>query len=106
MKARYCPCLGVKRDRESFDIGFVCALGFGGTAMNVRYRVELNQEERDQLTRMLSGGRHAARKLKRAQILLAADACQRRRENASARRSKSPAGTSARRPRRGSVAAE
>ena len=39
-----------------------------------RYRVELSQEERDQLRRMLSGGRHPARKLKRAQILLAADA--------------------------------
>src|SRR5690349_7619840 len=74
MKARYCPCLGVKRDRESFDIGFVCALGVGGTVMNVRYRVELHQEERDQLARMLSGGKHAARKVKRAQILLAADA--------------------------------
>jgi transposase len=42
--------------------------------MNVRYRVELNQGERDQLTALLSGGKHAARKLKRAQILLAADA--------------------------------
>src|SRR5260370_9403183 len=42
--------------------------------MNVRYRVELNQDERDQLTAVLSGGKHAARKLKRAQILLAADA--------------------------------
>jgi len=42
--------------------------------MNVRYRVELSQAERDQLTDMLSGGKHAARKLKRAQILLAADA--------------------------------
>lgn len=42
--------------------------------MNVRYRVELNQEERDQLGKMLSGGKHAARRLKRAQILLAADA--------------------------------
>ena len=41
--------------------------------MNVRYRVELSQAERDQLTEMLRGGRHAARKLKRAQILLAAD---------------------------------
>ena len=40
--------------------------------MNVRYRVELSQAERDQLTEMLSGGKHAARKLKRAQILLAA----------------------------------
>src|ERR1700688_4547253 len=33
--------------------------------MNIRYRVEL--------TALLSGGRHAARRLKRAQILLAAD---------------------------------
>jgi transposase len=42
--------------------------------MNIRYRVELNEAERAQLTAMLSGGRHAVRKLKRAQILLAADA--------------------------------
>ena len=42
--------------------------------MNVRYRVELSQAERCELTTMLSGGKHAARKLKRAQILLAADA--------------------------------
>jgi transposase len=42
--------------------------------MNVRYRIELSQAERDALTTMLSGGKHAARKLKRAQILLAADA--------------------------------
>src|SRR5271169_2863771 len=42
--------------------------------MNVRYRVELNQAERGELTALLSGGKHAARKLKRAQILLAADA--------------------------------
>jgi transposase len=42
--------------------------------MNVRYRVELIQSEREQLTALLSGGKQAARKLKRAQILLAADA--------------------------------
>jgi hypothetical protein len=42
--------------------------------MNVRYRVELNQAERSELTAMLSGGKRAARKLKRAQILLATDA--------------------------------
>jgi len=41
--------------------------------MNVRYRVELSEVERDQLRALLSGGKHAARKLKRAQILLAAD---------------------------------
>ena len=42
--------------------------------MNVRYRVELSQAEREELRALLSGGMHAARKLKRAQILLAADA--------------------------------
>jgi len=42
--------------------------------MNVRYRVELSQAERCELTEMLSGGKHAVRKLKQAQILLAADA--------------------------------
>lgn len=42
--------------------------------MNVRYRVELSQSEREHLRTLLSGGKHAVRKLKRAQILLAADA--------------------------------
>src|SRR5258708_24541807 len=42
--------------------------------MYVRYRVELSQAERSELTSLLSRGKHAARKLKRAQILLAADA--------------------------------
>jgi hypothetical protein len=42
--------------------------------MNVRYRVELSQAEREELTGLLSGGKHSVRKLKRAQILLAADA--------------------------------
>jgi transposase len=42
--------------------------------MNIRYRVELSEAERRGLQAMLGGGKHAARKLKRAQILLAADA--------------------------------
>jgi transposase len=42
--------------------------------MNVRYRVDLSQAERDELKALLSGGQCAVRKLKRAQILLAADA--------------------------------
>jgi transposase len=42
--------------------------------MNIRYRVELSQDEHHQLTGLLSGGKHPARKIKRAQILLAADA--------------------------------
>ena len=45
-----------------------------GLAMNVRYRVELSHTERDELTALLAGGKHSARKLKRAQILLAAHA--------------------------------
>jgi transposase len=42
--------------------------------MNLRYRVELDQAEQTALTAMLSGGKHPVRKLKRAQILLAAHA--------------------------------
>lgn len=44
--------------------------------MNIRYRVELSQVEREELTTLISRGRHAARKIKRAQLLLAADAGQ------------------------------
>jgi hypothetical protein len=42
--------------------------------MNVRYRVELSQAAREELTGLLSGVKHSVRKLKRAQILLAGDA--------------------------------
>jgi transposase len=42
--------------------------------MNVCYRVELSQAERSELSALLSGGKAAVRKLKRAQVLLAADA--------------------------------
>ncbi len=42
--------------------------------MNVRYRVTLTQYERNELRALLSGGKSPARKLKRGQILLAADA--------------------------------
>ena len=41
--------------------------------MNVLYRVTLSPEERIELERLVSGGKGAVRKLKRAQILLAAD---------------------------------
>jgi len=53
---------------------FVRASSEQEARMNVRYRVELSQTERCELTALLSGGKHAVRKLKRAQILLAADA--------------------------------
>lgn len=42
--------------------------------MNVRYRVELDQVERDELTALFRGGKQTVRKIKRAQVLLAADA--------------------------------
>src|ERR1700674_5134029 len=78
MKARYCPCLGVK----VFAEGLTPAIRFScwcvprtrRHAMNVRYRVDLSQIERTELRALLTGGKHASRKLKRAQILLAADA--------------------------------
>lgn len=41
--------------------------------MNYRYRVELTQDERIELSEMLSKGKHSARKLKRANLLLLAD---------------------------------
>jgi hypothetical protein len=53
---------------------FVRASSEQEARMNVRYRVELSQTERHELKALLSGGKRAARKLKRAQILLAADA--------------------------------
>ena len=41
--------------------------------MNIRYHVELSEAERGELAALVGGGRHDARKIKRAQILLAAD---------------------------------
>src|SRR5262245_49871257 len=41
--------------------------------MNVKYRVTLTVPERAQLATLVLGGRGAVRRLKRAQILLAAD---------------------------------
>ncbi len=41
--------------------------------MNVRYRVTLEASERAQLVAMVLGGTAPVRKVKRAQILLAAD---------------------------------
>jgi len=42
--------------------------------MNIRYRVTLTSDERHQLLALTSGGEAAVRRIKRAQILLAADA--------------------------------
>jgi transposase len=42
--------------------------------MNIRYRVTLSSDEHSQLTALIAGGKTAVRKVKRAQILLAAAA--------------------------------
>ena len=42
--------------------------------MTIRYRVDLSQSERDELRALVSGGKLPVRRLKRIQILLAADA--------------------------------
>lgn len=41
--------------------------------MNIRYKVELEEGERETLRALIAGGDHKARKVKRAQILLAVD---------------------------------
>ena len=41
--------------------------------MNIRYHVQLTEAERAGLIALVSSGKHSVRKLKRAQILLAAD---------------------------------
>jgi Winged helix-turn helix len=71
MKARYWPCFAVNRGDGWLDTGSgVCSK----MCMNIRYRVTLTAEERHQLQALLSGGQEPVRKIKRAQILLAADA--------------------------------
>jgi transposase-like protein len=52
---------------------FICASTLKEVQLNIKFCVDLSQSERDQLDALLSGGRHATRKIKRAQILLAAN---------------------------------
>ncbi|MGF9761564.1 IS630 family transposase [Microvirga sp. 0TCS3.31] len=77
MKARYWPCLSVKLFsdiRHALDSSADSSRPLTREAeMNICYRIELSEAKRAKLQAMLSCGRHAARKLKRAQILLAAD---------------------------------
>src|SRR5450755_933441 len=74
MKARYWPCLSVKGaliwtcDQRRDPVRGLQE----NTPMNVRYIVELDDGERQQLTSLIAGGTRAVRKVKRAQILLAA----------------------------------
>ncbi|QSZ11012.1 hypothetical protein J3P71_28015 (plasmid) [Rhizobium leguminosarum] len=59
--------------KRLIHLRFTCVPPHKEDQMNIRYRVELSQFEREQLNALLIGGRHAARRLKRAQILLAAN---------------------------------
>src|SRR6202521_1051484 len=52
---------------------FIRASTLKEVQLNIKFRVDLSQSERDQLDALLSGGRHATRKIKRAQILMAAN---------------------------------
>lgn len=70
MKAKYWPCFSVNSGAEVLDMR---SRGGIQHPMNVRYRVILTTDERESLTALVSGGKAAARKIKRAQILLAAD---------------------------------
>src|SRR5215207_2064452 len=74
MKAKYCPCLSVVLFADIVTQSIHLRLSRRRGKMNIRYRVELSEAERSELGSLLRGGQHAARKLKRAQILLAADA--------------------------------
>src|SRR3546814_741906 len=62
------------RRRHCLNDRFILTSPDAEAAMNIRYLVDLSEDERGELRAMLSGGKHAVRKLKRAQILLAADA--------------------------------
>jgi len=57
----------------SHPIQLVVRASIRGGTDECSYWVELSQSERAELMKLLSGGTHAARKLKRAQVLLAAD---------------------------------
>jgi hypothetical protein len=59
--------------KRLIHLSLTCISSHQEAQMNIRYHVELSQFERQQLNALLSGGRHAARRLKRAQILLAAN---------------------------------
>src|SRR4051812_25524681 len=74
MKARYCPCVSVNLVEDIATRSIHLGLSQRRGTMTIRYRVDLSDAERSELQTLLRGGRHAARTLKRAQILLAADA--------------------------------
>jgi transposase len=73
-KRQILALLGCETRSRISCAAILIVLDCGRPTMNIRYRVDLSEAERAQLTALLNGGKHAARKIKRAQILLAADA--------------------------------
>ena len=49
---------------------FIRASTLKEVQLNIKFRVDLSQSERDQVDALLSGGRHATRKIKRAQPMV------------------------------------
>src|SRR3954470_24446486 len=74
MKARYRPCVSVNLVEDIATRSIHLRLSQRRGTMTIRYRVDLSDAERSDLEALLRGGRRAARTLKRAQVLLAADA--------------------------------
>ena len=76
INARYWPWVSVKRGlREGIDIGALLVIKGSAkerATVNVRYRITLSSEERAQLHLLVQGGQGPVRRVKRAQILLAA----------------------------------
>src|SRR5882762_739304 len=79
MNARYCPCKSVKGASAAVGIDMMgarvirCGLPCKEARMNVRYVVELSEAQRTELRELVAKGSKLARKVKRAQVLLAAD---------------------------------
>jgi len=74
LKLRELWCCGKRLfAKRLIHLSLTCVPPHKEARMNIRYHVELNQIEREKLNALLSGGRHSARRLKRAQILLAAN---------------------------------
>jgi hypothetical protein len=64
-------------ERDRHAVWSVIRYVAGGPAMHLRYRVDLEESERQQLEEIVAGGIRAVRRVKRAQILLAAAAGER-----------------------------
>ena len=65
--------IGRRSDRHGSDRVILCVVSRKGDAMNIRYVVDLTDEERSELKALVASGSAQVRKVKRAQVLLASD---------------------------------